>query len=144
MGGDTIVDVANELNKVEHGFRQIDLLVTLDSIGSDNDIIPQNVRQNLNIISDEDYFFNDGPNIARKKEMTSVVNELRTEDHDELETAPEVQFLVYDKINSTLMNAIAKRDIKSAMTASANLSQRAISSHQFPFEGSSPYFQNLL
>jgi len=128
MGGDTVVDVARELNSVEHGFRTIDLMVTLDSIGTDNDIIPQNVKDNYNLISDQDFFFNDGPNVARKKEMTHVSNELRTENHNELETSPEVQFLVYDKINTTLMQAVAKKNF--AKQLDQNFKQRMMSSHQ--------------
>lgn len=124
MGGDTAVEITNQLNSVDHGFRRVDLLVTLDSVGTDNDIIPQNVRENYNLISDQDFLFNDGPNIARKKEMTKITNELLAANHDELEHSTEIQFLVYEKINSTLMNAIARRDFKEA------LNQKMIESHK--------------
>ena len=142
MGGDTIVDVANELNRVEHGFRNIDLLVTLDSIGSDNDIIPQNVKENFNLISDQDNFFNDGPNVARKKEMTFVSNELRTENHNELESSPEVQFLVYEKINQTLMRAVAKKNFSKQLDQ--NFRERMMNSHQLNFNPSSAHLKQLL
>lgn len=115
MGGDTAVNIANRLNSMDHGFRRVDLLVTLDSVGTDNDIIPQNVRENYNLISDKDFLFNDGPNIARKKNLTKVTNELLEANHNELETSPEIQFLVYEKINKTLMNAISERDFKMAL-----------------------------
>lgn len=115
MGGDTAVSIANKLNSMDHGFRRVDLLVTLDSVGTDNDIIPQNVRENYNLISDQDFLFNDGPNIARKKHLTKVTNELLEANHNELETSPEIQFLVYEKINSTLMNAISRRDFREAL-----------------------------
>lgn len=128
MGGDTIVDVAQELNSVQNGFRNVDLLVTLDSIGTDNDIIPQNVKDNYNLISDQDFLFNDGPNVARKKERSHVFNELRTENHNELETSPEVQFLVYDKINQTLMQAMAKKNLTKQLDQ--NFRQKILSSHQ--------------
>jgi hypothetical protein len=142
MGGDTIVDVANELNQVEHGFRQIDLLVTLDSVGSDNDIIPQNVKDNFNLISDESNFFRDGPNVARKKEMTFVSNELRSESHDELEKAPEVQFLVYEKINQTLMNAVAKKNFANQLDN--QFRQRMMSAHRLDFNPSSIKLNQLM
>ncbi len=112
MGSDTIVDVANRLNSDEHSFRKIDLLVTMDSVGTENDIIPQNVTENFNVISDGDYLFNDGPNVARKNSATAVTNELRAESHNEMELSQEVQFLVYEKINKSLMGAIEKRDLK--------------------------------
>jgi hypothetical protein len=112
MGGDTVVDLANQLNHVEHGFRPLDLVVTLDSIGFDNDIIPQNVRMNLNFISDEDVFFNDGPNIARNKATTSVLNELRMEDHSELDQSPEVQFTIFERISEVLGQAVMSRNFE--------------------------------
>ncbi len=124
MGGDTAVEVANRLNSMDMDFRRVDLLVTLDSVGTDNDIIPQNVRENYNLISDQDYLLNDGPNIARKKNMTKVTNELLEANHEELEKSPEIQFLVYEKINRTLMNAIAARDFKAA------LGQKILASHK--------------
>jgi len=136
MGGDTAVDVANSLNSVEHGFRRVDLMVTMDSIGTDNDIIPQNVRENLNLISDQDMLFNDGPNVARKKTQTRVTNELLTETHSQMETSPETQFLVYDKINTTLLNAISRRDFKEAMT------QKIMDMHRLPSPETNPSVQN--
>ncbi len=142
MGGDTVVEVANELNRVDHGFRNVDLLVTLDSVGTDNDIIPQNVKENLNLISDQDNFFNDGPNVARKKEMTVVSNELRTEGHSELETSPEVQFLVYDKINQTLMRAVAKKNFATALDQSFR--ERMMDSHRISLNPNSSHMQKLL
>jgi hypothetical protein len=44
-----------------------------------------------------------------------VTNELFEANHNELETSPEIQFLVYEKINKTLMNAISERDFKAAL-----------------------------
>ncbi len=102
MGGDTAVSVAEKLNVLENGFRRVDLLMTLDSVGFDNDIIPQNVRKNVNLISDADYFFNDGPNVARNKEITEVINELRPEAHADLETSSDVQFKVFEEVQDVL------------------------------------------
>lgn len=138
MGSDTIVDVANRLNAVEHGFRRVDLLVTMDSIGTDNDIIPQNVKENFNVISDADVLFNDGPNIARNKSMTKVANELRPESHNELEVSPEVQFMVYEKINRSLMGAIERRDLKKT------LNDQMLRIHQLASPNSIAKIQNLL
>lgn len=114
MGGDTVVNIANRLNSTEFAFRKVNLAVTIDSIGFENDIIPQNVERNLNFISDEDYFFNDGPNIARNKHLTRVDNELRGENHTDLETSPEVQFSVFETINSVLGEAVTKRNHETA------------------------------
>lgn len=112
MGGDTIVNVAKKLNSVEHGYRKIDLMVTLDSIGFDNDIIPQNVVENMNFISDEDMFFNDGPNIAKNKNMTKVDNELTTQTHSEIDEDPEIQFKIFDRINTVLGQEVMRRNME--------------------------------
>lgn len=102
LGSDTIVNIANKLNTLEEGYRAVDLLVTLDSVGFDNDIIPSNVKKNFNYISDQDFFFNDGPNIARDSSVTEVENELRSEAHSDLETSGEVQFKIFEKIENTI------------------------------------------
>lgn len=102
MGGDTAVNIANRLNSPDNAFRQVNLLVTLDSIGWDNDIIPQNVGKNLNYISDEDMFFNDGPNVARNKESTEVINELKEDNHNEIQENPEIQFEIFQNINEIM------------------------------------------
>lgn len=104
MGSDTAVNIAQKLNKAEHGFRRVDLLVTMNSFGFNNDIIPQNVGKNLNFISDESSLFNDGPNIARKADLTNVMNELRVEGHDEIVESSEVQFKIFNGINDLLFD----------------------------------------
>lgn len=109
FGGDTAVEIAKELNTMENGFRKVDLLITMDSVGFDNDIIPINVRKNLNFIGDRDAFFNDGPNIARNTEKTDVVNELRSEDHTGIDDSEEVQFKVFEAINELMTEADRKK-----------------------------------
>lgn len=103
LGGDAAVSIANKLNSLKNGFRKVDLLVTLDSVGFDNDIIPVNVKKNLNFIGDKDVFFNDGPNIARDISKTEVINELRPESHTKLDEAKDVQEKIYDNVR-TVMN----------------------------------------
>lgn len=103
MGGDTAVNISNTLNSPSHGFRKVNLLVTMDSVGVNNDIIPQNVAKNLNFISDEGGMFSDGPNIARKTEHTDVVNFLQ-DDGDMVESS-DVQFKIFDSINEALFKA---------------------------------------
>jgi len=120
MGGDTVVNIANKLNSADNGFRKINLMVTLDSIGWDNDIIPQNVAKNLNYISDQDMFFNDGPNIARNKETSTVVNELRTENHNDLQESPEIQFEIFQNINEVMAMDRMKTSIQKAKIAMMN------------------------
>jgi len=102
LGGDAAVNLANKLNTLENGFRKVDLLITMDSVGFDNDIIPQNVKKNLNFIGDEDVFFNDGPNIARNTELTNVINELRSEGHQDIDDSTEVQFKAFEGIEKVL------------------------------------------
>lgn len=110
LGGDAVVNLANRLNSIEGGFRKVDLLVTLDSIGFDNDIIPANVGKNLNYILDRSYIFNDGPNIARNHSKTDVVNILRSEGHTEIDESSEVHREIHKEITSVLdENFLIKR-----------------------------------
>lgn len=111
LGGDTAVEIANELNSLENGFRKVDLLVTLDSVGFNNDIIPQNVAVNYNFITDEDSLFNDGPNIAKNVDLTKVINELREEGHTSIDNSEDVQFKIFKAIEHSLAESAQKRII---------------------------------
>ena len=102
LGGDSAVRIANRLNTLEFGFRDVSLLGTLDSVGFENDIIPSNVKKNINFISDEDYFFNDGPNIARDARKSEVLNFLRSETHREIDNQHDVQASIVENINEVL------------------------------------------
>lgn len=102
LGGDTAVNVANSLNTMEHGFKTIDLLVTMDSLGFNNDVIPRNVKSNLNFIGDNDIFLADAPNIARDTNSTEIINELIKEDHQDIDNNSDVQFKIFSKIAETL------------------------------------------
>lgn len=103
FGGDGVVEIAQELNTIENGFRKIDLLVTLDSVGMDNDFIPQNVKKNLNYLAQGPYnFLNDGPNIALNYKRTEVENYLRHEEHADLDDATDVQITVLEEIEKLL------------------------------------------
>ncbi|HLE12533.1 MAG: hypothetical protein A2504_03635 [Bdellovibrionales bacterium RIFOXYD12_FULL_39_22] len=108
LGGDLAVEIANELNNMENGFRKVNLLVTLDSVGLNNDIIPQNVEKNLNFIGDKDFLYNDGPNIARDIEFTNVINELRQEGHTDLDDSPDIQFKIYKTIGEVVASSTSK------------------------------------
>jgi hypothetical protein len=108
MGSDTAVQISNTLNSSNHGFKKVDLLVTLDSVGFNNDIIPQNVVKNENYITDGASFLSDAPNIARKTDETEVINHLMTEDHDELIESTDVQFKIFDGINDALIEKTLK------------------------------------
>lgn len=100
FGGDAVMEIAQELNKIENGFRRIDLLVTLDSVGFDNDFVPQNVKKNLNFIAQGNTFINDGPNLAINYERTEVINFLRPEAHAALDDTTDVQVKILEEINS--------------------------------------------
>ncbi|MBT4792595.1 MAG: hypothetical protein HON90_13565 [Halobacteriovoraceae bacterium] len=103
FGGDSIVEIAQELNTIENGFRKIDLLVTLDSVGTDNDFIPQNVKKNLNYIAQGPYdFLNDGPNIALNYQRSKVDNFLRHEQHADLDDATDIQINILEEIEKAL------------------------------------------
>jgi hypothetical protein len=106
FGGDTAIEVADQLDSLEHGFRKVDLLVTIDAVGFDNDIIPQNVKKHLNVFGENDFFLNDGPHVARRHEMTNVKNILSPRDHTELDDDKEVQFEVVNLIKETLSKPV--------------------------------------
>lgn len=102
FGGDTALEVAEELDSLEHGFRTVDLLITMDAVGADNDIIPQNVRNHLNVFGESNFLLNDGPHVARRNEMTKVKNILSPYDHTELDDNKEIQYEVVNLIKDTL------------------------------------------
>ncbi len=106
FGGDGAVEIANRLNTIENGFRKIDLLITLDSVGTDNDFIPQNVKKNLNFLAQGPYrLINDGPNIARNYERTQVKNFLRPEEHADLDDTTDIQITILEEVENVLKNA---------------------------------------
>ena len=103
FGGDSAVEIANTLNSVKNGFRGIDLLVSIDSVGMNNTIIPMNVKRNLNFIAEGVVpLLHGDPNIARNVEYTDVFNELRTELHSKIEDSDDVQFQIFESINNVL------------------------------------------
>ncbi len=102
LGGDTAVEIADEFDSLAQGFRPIDLLVTIDAVGFSNDIIPQNVKQHLNVFGETGLFLNDGPHVARREEKTAVRNILSPLDHTEIDDDREVQYEVVDLIQRTL------------------------------------------
>jgi Pyruvate/2-oxoacid:ferredoxin oxidoreductase gamma subunit len=126
FGGDSAVEIANSLNSLEYGFRKVDLLVTLDSVGIDNDIIPVNVKKNMNFISDMDLIFNDGPNIARDFNTTTVINELRSDDHTSLDDSSEVQSKIFSEVQTVLFPARARTIVP---TFGENLQVHNLSRH---------------
>ena len=102
LGGDTAVEIAQELNSLKNEFRKIDLLVTLNSVGFDNDFIPQNVAKNLNFLTADNGLTDDGPNIAINDKRTQVKNILRQESHSELDDSTDVQVEIMDEIKNLL------------------------------------------
>ncbi len=103
FGGDTAVEIADELNSAKNGFRTIDLLVSLDSVGLKNNIMPINVKRNLNFFQEGIVpFLNGSPNIARNTKETEVINELRSELHSKIEDSNEVQYKIFEEIRNTI------------------------------------------
>lgn len=106
FGGDTAVEIADELDSLEHGFRKVDLLVTIDAVGFDHDIIPQNVKKHLNVFGETSMFLNDGPHVARRHEMTEVKNILSPLDHTEIDDDKGIQFEIMNMIQDTLKKSV--------------------------------------
>ena len=105
FGGDTAIEIANELNSVKNGFRSIDLIVSIDAVGMNKTIIPQNVKRNLNFFGEGLIpFIHGDPTVARNTKYTEVTNELRSDMHSKMEDSPEVQFQIFEAINETLGN----------------------------------------
>ncbi len=100
FGGDTAVEIANELNSAKNSFRNIDMLISLDSVGFKNNIMPINVKRNLNFFQEGVLpFLHGSPNIARNTDHTEVVNELRSELHSKIEDSEDVQFKIFETLN---------------------------------------------
>lgn len=114
LGANSAVRIANKLNSAEHGFRRVDLLVTMDAFGLDNDIIPENVKKNMNFIGHRNVFLNDGPNIARTRSNTEVMNELRDELHTKIDNAPDIQARIYQNIEGVISRAKNQLDSASS------------------------------
>jgi hypothetical protein len=102
FGGDTAMEIADSLDSLDYGFRKVDLLITIDAVGADNDIVPQNVKNHLNVFGENNIVLNDGPHVARRHEMTQVKNILSPLDHMDLDDDKEVQFEIVNLINQTL------------------------------------------
>ena len=108
FGGDSIVEIANRLNTIDHGFRKIALMITLDSVGFNNDEIPQNVKKNVNYTAQGPYhFLNDGPNIAANYNKTKIENYLRHEVHSDLDDAIDIQVKIMDEIDQAVQPGLA-------------------------------------
>lgn len=111
FGGDTAIEVANELNSPKNGFRAVDLLVSIDAVGMNKTIIPVNVKSNLNFFGEGLIPFVHGdPTVARNTKYTEVTNELRSDMHSKMDDNPEVQFEIFNKINDVL-NSSGEEDI---------------------------------
>ncbi len=99
FGSDTAVEIAQDLNTLENKFRTVDLLVTLNSIGVNNDFIPQNVLTNKNYLTADNSFIDDGPNIAINYKTTKVENFLRPEQHSDLDETVDIQREIMQEID---------------------------------------------
>lgn len=111
FGGDTAVEIANELNSPKNGFRAVDLIVSIDAVGMNKTIIPVNVKSNLNYFGEGLIPFVHGdPTVARNTKYTEVTNELRNDMHSKMDDNPEVQFEIFNKINAVL-NTHGSEDI---------------------------------
>jgi hypothetical protein len=74
----------------------------MDAVGFDHDIIPQNVKQHMNVFGEKNIFLNDGPHVARRHEKTDVKNILSPEEHIDIDDSKEIQFEVVSLIQKAL------------------------------------------
>lgn len=103
FGGDSAVEIANTLNSVKNGFRGIDLLISIDSVGMNNSIIPMNVKRNLNFFGEGIIpFLHGDPTVARDTDYSEVVNELTSGLHSKMDDSEVVQFKIFKSINEVL------------------------------------------
>jgi hypothetical protein len=102
LGGDTAIEIADELDSLKENFRKVDLLVTVDAIGFSHSIIPQNVKQHLNVFGENSLVLNDGPHVARRDEKTNVRNILSPLDHTDIDDDKEIQYEIVDLIQKTI------------------------------------------
>jgi hypothetical protein len=110
LGGDTAIEVADELDGLEENFRTVDLLVTVDAIGFSHDIVPQNVKKHLNVFGENSLFLKDGPHVARREEKTDVRNILSPLDHTDIDDDKGVQFEIVTLIQDTLKNSLGSEN----------------------------------
>ena len=101
LGGDTAIEIADELDSLKENFRGIDLLITMDAIGFSHDVVPQNVKKHLNVFG-ENSFIKDGPHVARREELTKVRNILSPLDHTDIDDDREIQYEVVTMIQEAL------------------------------------------
>lgn len=103
FGADSAVEIAEELNTLKHGFRNVDLMVTLDAVGFNHHVIPVNVKKNLNFFAEGRLPLLHGTaHVARNPDFTNVHNELRNETHMEIDDSRDLQFEIFDEIKKTL------------------------------------------
>jgi hypothetical protein len=102
LGGDTAIEIADELDSLKDGFRKVDLLITIDAVGFSHDIIPQNVKKHLNVFGESSGFLNDGPHVARREDKTHVRNILSPLDHTEIDDDREIQFEIVNLIQEAV------------------------------------------
>lgn len=104
LGGDTVHEIAEDLDTIDEKFRKVDLMITIDAVGSDHDVIPQNVKKHLNVFSERG-MFSDGPHVARDNTQTHVENHLSPYNHTELDDEKSVQYQVLNAIKDVLPSA---------------------------------------
>lgn len=105
LGGDTAIEIADQLDSLKENFRSVDLLVTIDAVGFSHDIVPQNVKKHLNVFGENSLFLNDGPHVARREEKTHVRNILSPLDHTDIDDDKEIQYEIMNLIQETLKKA---------------------------------------
>lgn len=123
FGADTAVEIANELNDLSHGYRPIDLLITLDAVGFNHHVIPVNVKRNLNLFAEGRVPMLHGTaHVAKNPKLTEIHNELKSETHREIDDSRDIQFEIFNEIKSLLndkLSSIAESDTSLALGSPA-------------------------
>lgn len=103
FGADTAVEIAEEFNNLNQGYRPIDLLVTLDAVGFNHHVIPVNVKRNLNFFAEGRIPMLHGTaHVAKNPKLTNVHNELKSETHTNIDDSRDIQFEIFNEIKNLL------------------------------------------
>lgn len=103
FGADTAVEIAEEFNNLQKGYRPIDLLVTLDAVGFNHHVIPVNVKRNLNFFAEGRIPMLHGTaHVAKNPKLTNVHNELKSVTHTDIDDSRDIQFEIFNEIKNLI------------------------------------------
>lgn len=111
FGADTAVEIAEELNNLQNGYRPIDLLITLDAVGFNHHVIPVNVKRNLNFFAEGRIPMLHGTaHVAKNPKLTEVHNELKSETHTKIDDSQDIQFEIFNELKNIVSTQILDKN----------------------------------